>query len=1191
MEQNNKTLIENILQSRILVLDGAMGTMIQRYKLSEEDYCGSQFANYHLSLKGNNDLLTLTQPHIIKEIHEEYLAAGADIIETNTFNAQAVSLADYNMGSLSYEINYNAAKIAKQAATKFSTDEKPRFVAGSIGPTNKSLSLPSDLGDIAIRSISFLEMANAFEVQINGLIDGGVDILLVETIFDTLNAKSCLFAIRKVFNERNISLPVMISVTISDNTGRTLSGQTLEAFINSISHFPYLSVGLNCALGAEKIKPYLRDISRLSNNFVSVYPNAGLPDQYGNYLETAEEMALIVKSFADEGLVNIIGGCCGTTPEHIKHFAAIAKTDELRQVNKTNHNSHETILCGTDCVRISKASNFVNIGERTNVAGSKKFARLIREKNYEEALLIAAFQIENGANIIDVNFDDGLLSAKDEMANFLRMIAAEPDIARVPIMIDSSDFDVIETGLQNCQGKAIVNSVSLKNGEDEFKRNALKIKYYGAAMVVMAFDENGQATDFDSKIEICQRAYTILTEEIGFPPADIVFDCNILTIGTGMAEHSNYALDFINAVSWIKQNLPGAKTSGGVSNLSFAFRGNDLLREALHSVFLFHAVAAGLDMGIVNAGNLPVYDEIDEQLAQLCTDLILNKDKNGTESLLKFADSLKNIQQSPEISLSRDLIPLEERLKAALIRGNSDFVNLDIADALEKYSNPVEIIEGPLMSAMNHVGELFGAGRMFLPQVMKSARVMRKMTELIQPSINALNGNNSERAGKILIATVKGDVHDIGKNIAAVVLSCNNFEIIDLGIMVNKDKIIDEAVAKNAHIIGLSGLISPSLYEMEQIAAELENRNLKIPLLISGATTSKIHTAVKIAPLYSGPIIHVKDASKAASICSQLLNQNSREAFIDSLKLEQEQIRTDFYNKSIIHKKRSVEEARENGYVWRNETAKIVKPAKFNEIVELNISVSELIPFINWTSFFAEWKIAGRYPQIFNHPEKGIEAKKIFDDAKLLLDKVVQENLLQVKAVTGIYSAFSNNESICISANNKIFNFNFPRNLQYYNDGSKNLCLADYIAPKTKNVVDYVGVFALTTGLGVNKIAKEFLEKSDNYNVVMINVLADRLADACSEYIHYKLRTEIWAYSNERLVEPEDLYKGNYRGIRPAPGYPLCPDHSQKDSIFEILDANSKTGISLSENFAMLPTASVCGFFFAHPELKYFNIK
>jgi len=1186
MKQNKLHLIEDILKTRILVLDGAMGTMIQRYKLSEEDYRGSRFVNYHMPLKGNNDLLVLTQPEIIREIHEEYLLAGADIIETNTFNAQAISLADYNMESLAYEINLEASKIAKQAAEKFSTENKPRFVAGSVGPSNKSLSLPNDLNNPELRSIGFAEMSEAYAVQIRGLIDGGVDVLLVETIFDTLNAKSCLFAISQVFAEKKISIPVMISVTISDNTGRTLSGQTIEAFVNSVSHFDYLSLGLNCALGAEKIKPYLRELSSLSKNLVSVYPNAGLPDQYGAYKETAAEMTEIVKTFIDEGLVNIIGGCCGTTPEHIRLFSEIAATAKPKVPNKTNP---DTILSGTDCVRISQSGNFTNIGERTNVAGSKKFARLIREKKYEEALSIAAHQIENGAFIIDISFDDGLLDAKEEMKTFLRLIATEPDIAKVPIMIDSSDFEVLEIGLQNCQGKAIVNSISLKNGEEEFKRQAQIIKQYGAAMVVMAFDENGQATDFESKKDICFRAYQILTEELDIPPSDIIFDCNILTIGTGMPEHSNYALDFINAVSWIKQNLPAVKTSGGVSNLSFAFRGNDYIREALHSVFLFHAIEAGLDMAIVNAANLPVHDELDEELAQLCNDLILNTDKNATEKLLKYAESSvkKDYIEAPEFA--RNTIPVSERLRTALVRGNSEFVETDIADALKEFANPVEIIEGPLMSAMNHVGELFGSGRMFLPQVMKSARVMRKMTVILQPAINEFNGQTGEKAGKILIATVKGDVHDIGKNIAAVVLSCNNFEIVDLGIMVNKDVIVDEAIAQKVDIIGLSGLISPSLYEMEQVAAELEKRGLHIPLLVSGATTSKIHTAVKIAPLYSGPVIHVKDASKAASICSELLNKQTSQGFISQITVEQKHTREEFFSKAGKIEKLSIERARENKYLWNVDQADIFTPAIANKLIAGEVNLEELIPLINYTAFFAQWKIAGKHPQIFNHPERGEEAQKLFADANILLDKIVNEKLLNTKYVCGIYSANSSNEIVKLKLGAKDYDFEFPRNLSAKPDSGRNLCLADFIAPENSDVKDYLGVFALTAGLGADKLAESFAKSGDHYNAVMVNILADSLAEALAEYLHYKIRKEIWGYSPTENFNPESFFAGKYRGIRPAPGYALCPDHSQKAKIFEILNATENTGITLSENFAMLPAASVCGFVFAHPESRYWG--
>lgn len=1178
--------IYNILKNRILVLDGAMGTMIQRYNLTEKDYRGSRFADYPLPLKGNNDLLVLTQSIIIYDIHCEYLKAGADIIETNSFNAQAVSLADYNMENLAYEINLNAAKIAKLACENFSSRTKPRFVAGSIGPTNKSLFLPSDLNNPEKRSISFEQMTKAFKEQINGLIDGGVDLLLVETIFDTLNAKSCLFAISQIFTEKNITLPVMISVTISDNTGRTLSGQTLEAFVNSISHFPYLSIGLNCALGAEQIKPYLQKISKLSNAYVSVYPNAGLPDQSGNYKETAEEMTEIVKSFVDENLVNIIGGCCGTTPEHIKLFSEVANHGSPKKQEKT---SNQLILSGTESLEINQ-SNFFNIGERTNVAGSRRFARLIREKKYDEALIIARKQIESGASIIDISFDDGLLDAKQEMETFLRLIACEPDIAKVPLMIDSSNFDVIEIGLKNSQGKSIVNSISLKNGEEEFKKFAKIIKNYGAAIVVMAFDENGQASDYQSKINICKRAYDILVNDIDFPAQDIIFDCNILTIGTGITEHSDFAIDFINAVKWVKQNLPLAKTSGGISNLSFAFRGNDTIREALHSTFIHYARNVGLDMAIVNPSNLPNYNQIEPQLKSLCEDLIFNKHKNATENLSLYnSNKEEKSGNNQDTDKKRKDFSVESRIKSTLINGIADFIEEDIKDALEKYQNPVDIIEKPLMDAMNEIGVLFGNGKMFLPQVMKSARIMKKMTDIIQPAIDKQNNGTVKKAGKILLATVKGDVHDIGKNIASIVLSSNNFEIIDLGIMVEKEKIIDEAIANNVDIIGLSGLISPSLSEMENIAKELEQRDLNIPLILSGATTSRTHTAVKIAPLYSGLVVHVKDVSKAVGICSAIMNSQTKDAFYKDTKAEQQKIENDYYKAIEKSKKLSIEDARKNRYMWNENEAEIIKPKYFNRIIDESASITELLPFINWTAFFNKWKIKGKYPDIFKHPDKGIEAQKLYNDALKMLEEIENKKLLQIKSRHIILPANSIDETVVCIIDKDVFAFDFPRNLLKNNEDGKNLCLADYIATFESDIDDYIGVFALTAGLGIESSENEYLTQADNYNAILLNTLADSLAEAYSEYLHNKVRTKTWGYSNEKIENINDVITSKIRGIKPAPGYAVCPDHSQKEIIFGILKAE-ELGLKLSENYSIIPSASLCGFYFAHPQIKYFNI-
>ena len=1183
---NNKKNITEILKQRILVLDGAMGTMIQRYNLSEADYRSTRFANWPVSLKGNNDLLSITQPMIIAEIHNEYLKSGADIIETNTFNAQAISLEDYQMSDLVYEINYNAAKIAKESIKNYHTNVKPRFVAGSIGPTNKSLSLVQDSTHSCKRNIDFIILSDAYKKQVEALIDGGVDILLVETIFDTLNAKACLYAIQEVFSQKNTELPVMISVSINDMSSRTLSGQTLSAFVNSISHFPYLSIGLNCALGPDNIKSNLIEISNLSDAFVSVYPNAGLPDDLGHYSQTPSEMAKIIQTYMDEKLVNIIGGCCGTTPQHIKYLADIAVTAKPKPLH--NKTVKKLILSGTETVEISHQSYFIHIGERTNVAGSAKFKRCIVEKKYDEALKIASDQITNGANIIDISFDDGLLDAKSEMKNFLRMIASEPSIAKVPIMLDSSDFEVIELGLQNIQGKSIVNSISLKNGEEDFCKKASTIHKYGAAMVVMAFDERGQATDFETKICICERAYNILVNRLKIPPQDIIFDCNILSIGTGLKEHANYAKAFMKAVTWIKRNLKGSYTSGGISNLSFAFRGNHLIRETLHSVFLYHAIKAGLDMGIVHAGNLPIYNLIDPELRSLCENLIFNTDTEAAEKLLTYATGL-SIESNSENEIVHEVIPLqiEDRLKNALINGQSYNIENVISEALLTYQNPTQIIEGPLMEAMHQIGELFREGCMFLPQVIKSARVMKEITTILYPEINKRTEHSSTPAAKILIATVNGDVHDIGKNIASIVLSCNNFDIIDLGIMVNKHKIVDEAIAKDIDIIGLSGLISPSLYEMEMVAQELEKRKLTIPLIISGATTSPTHTALKIAPVYSAPVIHIPDVSKAVEICKLLLDKNKKQAFIEQIQKEQQEIREEYYRKKASKVILSIEEARKKKFITNTLNATITIPQK-KGIVKISPSISELISLFNFSSFFARWKIPGKYPSIFEHPHKGKQAKKLYHDAMEMLHKIVDENLISAKAVVGILPAYAKNETIYIKHNQEVITFEFPRNQNSLNEN--NFCLADFILESNSSFDDFLGFFVLSAGLGLNEAKENFRNVGDDYSAIMIEFIAEVLAEAFAEYIHIKIINDVWAFSYDDKNGQEKDKSIKLRGIRPAPGYPICPDHSFKKKIFELLDAENEIGVKLSENYAMTPTASLCGFYFAHPESRYFEI-
>ncbi len=1183
-----KKNVQEIIKDRILILDGAMGTMIQRYKLAEEDYRGTRFRDHSSSLKGNNDLLVLTKPDVIREIHKKYLESGADIIETNTFNAQRVSLSDYKMESLAYEINFEAAKIAKQAIAKFSTPEKPRFVAGSIGPTNKTASLSPDVNNPAARNVNYDELVIAYSEQIKGLIDGGADIILIETIFDTLNAKAALYATEEVFNEKNIRLPIMISVTITDNAGRTLSGQTLEAFLISFSHADLFSIGLNCAFGAKQIEPYLEELSRKAPCYVSVYPNAGLPNQFGEYDESAEEMAKTVSTFAKKGLVNIVGGCCGTTPRHINAIANEVKAYSPRIAPVLEP---LTRLSGLESLVIRKESNFINIGERTNVSGSMKFAKLIREHKYEEALLVARQQIENGAQIFDVSLDDGMIDAETEMPLFLRWISSDPDVAKVPIMIDSSRWSVLESSLKSVQGKVIVNSISLKEGEEVFLERAKKIRQYGAAAIVMAFDEDGQATTYQRKIDVCKRAYDLLAQKINFPPEDIIFDANILTIGTGLAEHNNFAIEFLDAIKWIKENLPYAKTSGGISNLSFSFRGNEAIRQVLHSVFLYHAIKAGLDMGIVNAGALPVYDQIDEKIKTLAEDLIFNRRADATERILEAALNLKSELVSDTGINEWRTLPVQERLAHALVKGIADFIDEDIAEMLKVLPQPIDIIEGPLMTGMSKVGDLFGSGQMFLPQVMKSARVMKKAVALLQPLLEQQSFSaNSSKAGKILIATVKGDVHDIGKNIAGIILACNNYEIIDLGIMVPRETILNEAERLNVNLVGLSGLITPSLDEMIYVAKGMEERGMKIPLLIGGATTSKIHTAVKIAQAYSGAVVHVKDASLSAGIVSDLLNSEKKNEYLKKLYSEYEELKNNHLKRVENKKEISEKEAFANRFKFDVSKADIIKPAVLGTKVIKNIPVKELIPLISWAYFFHQWQFKGAYPALFDDPEKGKEAKQLLKDARHLLDKIADENLLTADAVFGIFPAYSDGNNIYYNASaNGFKKIEFPRNHEQKENNQSNLCLSDFIAPKELNTTDYIGMFVTTTGMGAGKIEKQFKDAGDEYSALMVRILADRLAEALAEYLHKKIRKEFWAYSPAENINIEDMLKEKYRGIRPAPGYPSCPEHKLKSIIFNELNVTNNIGASLTESYSMIPAATVSGFYFAHPEARYFG--
>ncbi len=1182
------------IEKKILVLDGAMGTMIQKYNISEEEFRGKRFANHPSEQKGNNDLLSLTKPEIIKNIHTQFLEAGADIIETNTFNANRISMSDYKMQDFVYEMNVTAAKNAKEVADKFTllNPDKPRFVAGSIGPTNKSASISPDVNNPAYRNVTFDDLIKAYKEQVEGLIDGGVDLLLIETVFDILNAKAALFAIEEVFDKKNKRIPVSVSVTIADKSGRTLSGQTVEAFLISLSHANLFSIGLNCSFGAEGLRPFIEEVSKKASIYVSAYPNAGFPNELGEYDETPEKMASQIKIYLDNQLVNIIGGCCGTNPQHIKLFAELAAKAKKRKVPEKNI---ITQLSGLEPLTIYKESNFINIGERTNVAGSRKFARLIREKKYEEALSIARHQVDNGAQIIDINMDDAMLDAEKEMVNFLNLLVSEPDIARVPFMIDSSKWNVIESGLKCLQSKAVVNSISLKEGEEIFKKRAEKIKRYGAAVIVMAFDEKGQAANYKRKIEVCKRAYDILVNEVHFPPQDIIFDPNILAIATGIEEHNNFAVDFINATRWIKQNLPYAKVSAGVSNLSFSFRGNNTIRQAMHSVFLYHAIKAGLDMGIVNPAMLQIYDEIPEDLLQLVEDVVLNRRKDATERLIDFA---QNIKEKSDNFIKTDKWrnnTVEKRLEHALIKGITNYLEDDLEQARKKYPSSLSIIEGPLMNGMNIVGKLFGEGKMFLPQVVKTARVMKQAVAILRPFIEKEKSkkDKSSSSGKILLATVKGDVHDIGKNIVGVILSCNNYEIIDLGVMVPAENILKVAKDKKVDIIGLSGLITPSLEEMVNTAKQMEEQGFKIPIIIGGATTSKIHTAVKIAPEYSGATVQVKDASQSVSVVNNLLSKSKKQKYIESIKNEYQTLRDKYLEKKTI-KYLSLKEARENKLKIQWDNILIKKPNLSGIKVFDYYPLEEIKDYINWSFFFKAWDMKGRFPQILKHPEKGKEAQKLYNDAQNFLKEIISKNMLKAKAVIGLFPANSVEDDIEIyedeSRSKTLKIIHNLRQQSVKENKYPNLSLSDFIAPKKSGIKDYIGAFALTTGLCIEKWIKLYENNNDDYNIIMIKALADRLVEAFSVLMHLRVRKEFWGYAkNENLIKQE-LFKNKFQGIRPAIGYPSCPDHSEKKTIFELLNVEKNTGIKLIGNFSMYPTASVCGLYFANPKSKYFAV-
>lgn len=1191
--------IRKELEKRILVIDGAMGTMIQRYKLEEADYRGTRFANWPSDLKGNNDLLVITQAQIIKDIHKEYLSAGADILETNTFNAQKISLADYQMGDLAYELNFAAATIANEAVKEFNSPV-PKFVAGAVGPTTKLSSMSPNVNDPGFRSVTFDELVEAYTEQISGLIDGGVDLLLFETITDTLNVKAALFATQVYCEKINRLMPIMVSGTITDASGRILSGQTTEAFLNSVSHVDLLSVGLNCALGAKEMRPYLEELSVKAPFFVSAYPNAGLPNQFGEYDQDAHEMGHQIEDFLKAGFLNIVGGCCGTTPAHIARIAELAKKVKPRKKPCADTLMH---LSGLEPLTLRPESNFMNVGERTNVTGSKKFLRLIKEGNFDEALSIAKEQVDGGAQVIDVNMDEGMLDSEASMIKFLNLIAAEPDIARVPIMIDSSKWTVIEAGLKCVQGKAIVNSISLKEGEEKFIEYANKIKQYGAAVIVMAFDEVGQADTLQRRKDICRRAYDVLVNKVHFAPQDIIFDPNIFPVATGMDEHRLNALDFFNATKWIKENLPYAKVSGGVSNVSFSFRGNDHVREAIHGAFLYHAVKAGMDMGIVNPSQLQVYDDIPKILLELVEDVLFNKREDATERLVNHAEGLKGIvKEKTEKEEEWRNESVEARLRLALVKGIVDFIEVDTEEARAKLGRPLFVIEGPLMDGMNVVGDLFGSGKMFLPQVVKSARVMKKAVAYLEPYLQAekeanklagITGDNRQNAGKILMATVKGDVHDIGKNIVGVVLACNNYEIIDLGVMVSCEKILKAAIENDVDIIGLSGLITPSLDEMIHVAKEMERLEFKIPLLIGGATTSRVHTAVKIAQHYSGPVVHVNDASKSVPVASSLISDILCPTFMTALNSEYEYVREQNRRAQGQNKFISLAEARTNKTKINWNTSHFHKPTFLGTKVFSNYSIEKLVPFIDWTPFFHTWEMKGSYPKILADPLRGEEAKKLFDDAQSMLQKIIAENWLSANGVIGFWPANTINDD----------------DIEVYEDDTRtviktvlhtlrqqtkkpanepNIALADFIAPKGH--ADYIGGFAVSTGFGIDDKVAAFEKDHDEYSSIMLKAIADRLAEAFSEYMHQLVRKEMWAYAKNEILTREELVQEEYVGIRPAQGYPACPEHTEKKLQFELLEVYKNTGITLTESYAMVPTAAVSGLYFSHPQSNYFGL-
>jgi 5-methyltetrahydrofolate--homocysteine methyltransferase len=1184
------------LEQRILVLDGAMGTMIQRYGLSEAEYRGERFRGYGRDLRGNNDLLSITRPQVIREIHAQYLEAGADILETNTFNSTSISQADYGMEELVAEMNLAAARLAREAADAQSarTPSRPRWVAGVLGPMNRTLSLSPDVNDPGFRAVSFDQVKDSYKVAARALVEGGVDVLLVETIFDTLNAKAALFAIDELFEETGARLPIMISGTITDASGRTLSGQTAEAFWNSMRHARPLSIGFNCALGAKQLRPHVEELARIADVYVSAHPNAGLPNAMAEYDELPAETAAYIREWAESGWLNITGGCCGTTPAHIKAISEMVSAFKPRVAPKVEPKLR---LSGLEPLNVGEGSLFVNVGERTNVTGSKAFARLILAGDYAEALSVARQQVENGAQVIDVNMDEAMLDSAAAMTRFLQLVAAEPDIARVPVMIDSSKWSVIEAGLKCVQGKSIVNSISLKAGEEEFVQQARLARRYGAAVVVMAFDEKGQADTLRRKTEICQRCYDILVKQVGFPPEDIIFDPNIFAVATGIEEHNTYGRDYIEAVAWIHRHLPHAKTSGGVSNFSFSFRGNEPVREAMHTAFLYHATKAGMTMGIVNAGQLGVYAEIPKELLERVEDVIFNRRADATERLVEFAETFKGQRKDAASDLEWRKGTVQERLTHSLVKGITEYIIADTEEARQMYARPIEVIEGPLMDGMNVVGDLFGSGKMFLPQVVKSARVMKQSVAHLVPFIEEekkrLGTVGAKAKGKVVMATVKGDVHDIGKNIVGVVLQCNNFEVVDLGVMVPAERILETAKQENADMIGLSGLITPSLEEMAHFAREMERLGLELPLLIGGATTSRTHTAVKIEPNYSGPTVWVPDASRAVGVATQLASAEQRAKYLEEVRADYAKVR-EAHARKTGQKSIPLEAARANAVKVDWSAYVPPRPRSLGFASLKNYPLEKLVDFIDWAPFFQAWDLAGKYPDILDDPVVGEAARNVQKEGRAMLDRIVRGRWLTASGVYGLWPANSVGDDIEIYADEKRSRVAATwHNLRQQNEkppGNPNQCLADFVAPKDSGVADYMGAFAVTAGLGIEEKLAEFQAKNDDYGAIMLKALADRLAEAFAEHLHWRVRTEFWGYAADEKLTNAELVAEKYRGIRPAPGYPACPDHTEKADLFALLDADRNAGITLTESFAMLPTAAVSGFYLSHPDSRYFAI-